>query len=68
MLLAFLLEVARFCKEGVQTVGCTQIPQLVLAVKNEAFEPASFFCRCRHLTTSHLIVSNGEQSQLPFIC
>lgn len=35
--------------------------------KNEAFEPAFFFCRCRHLTTSHLIVSSGEQSQLPFI-
>lgn len=35
--------------------------------KNEAFELAFFFCRCRHLTTSHLIVSSGEQSQLPFI-
>lgn len=35
--------------------------------KNEAFEPAFFFCRCRHLTKSHLIVSSGEQSQLPFI-
>lgn len=34
--------------------------------ENEAFEPAFFFCRCRHLTTSHLIVSGGEQSQLPF--
>lgn len=35
--------------------------------ENEAFETAFFFCRCRHLTTSHLIVSSGEQSQLPFI-
>lgn len=35
--------------------------------ENEACEPAVFFCRCRHLATSHLIVSSGEQSQLPFI-
>lgn len=35
--------------------------------ENEACEPAVFFCRCRHLTTSHLIVNSGEQSQLPFI-
>lgn len=35
--------------------------------ENGACEPAVFFCRCRHLTTSHLIASSGEQSQLPFI-
>lgn len=45
--------------------GCCLRSNPPACSENEACEPA--VCRCRHLTMSHLIVSSGEQSQLPFI-
>lgn len=47
--------------------GCCLHSSSPACSESEACEPAVFFCRCRHLTMSHLIVSSGEQSQLPFI-